>query len=84
MKALDADTKEITAMAMWLMNGYGNEELVAASSAEKFGAASHLAEGNPESRDMMLAAGMLIGSNMNIQEEQQPASGLWQYVQAKT
>jgi hypothetical protein len=27
MKALDADTKEITVMAIWQLNGYGNKKL---------------------------------------------------------
>jgi ribosomal protein S18 acetylase RimI-like enzyme len=87
MKALDADTKEITAMAIWQLNGYGNKKLGIPSEEENFGATFNQPEGKPGLRvgpgDVMLAAGLLLPSDTHIRAEQEQASALWQYIEAK-
>jgi len=70
MKALDAETKEITAMAIWQLKGYDPKELGVDHS--NFGAASKLF------RPQDLSAGVLLA---NVQQE--PQSAIGQYIQSQ-
>ena len=72
MKAIDADTKVITGIAVWQRKGYKRKEL-GASSAE-----SEEALEGEATTDAMFASRLLLPRNANDQEE--PGAALMKYI----
>jgi ribosomal protein S18 acetylase RimI-like enzyme len=83
-KAVDPETKEITAMAIWQLKGYSKEEL-GGKATEFSGSMSHLDRPSwdmrlRDSRNTLLAAGMLLVNEFDSQYKEKSGSSLEQYV----